>query len=126
MCVSQMAPYSLFSALLLTRAHWALVKRSALHYIGNRVPFVTYSKYVFYMSLKQSWHRGRDKAVIDEECNLKAEPIIMIITMGLESSALSSLSLCPSYEDPIMLCVCLVLTFIAPRPSTFPQVSPNI
>ena len=31
MVASQMAPYSLFSALLLTRAHMALVKKSALN-----------------------------------------------------------------------------------------------
>ena len=40
MNVSQMALYSLYSALLLTRAIglWALIQSSAL---GNRVPFVT-------------------------------------------------------------------------------------
>ena len=36
--VSQMAPYSLYRALLLTRAHRTLVKSSALLYIRKRVP----------------------------------------------------------------------------------------
>ena len=38
LCASPMAPYFLYSALLLIGAHRALVKSSALQYIGNRVP----------------------------------------------------------------------------------------
>lgn len=38
-CESQMAPYSRHSALLLTKALWALVKSKVMHYVGNTVPF---------------------------------------------------------------------------------------
>ena len=41
---SQMAPYSLHTALILIISLWALVKSSALQYIGNRVPFGIHSE----------------------------------------------------------------------------------
>ena len=53
LAMSQMAPYALHSALLLTRALWALVVR----YVGNRVPFHTQSVCLSVcLSVSQSVH----------------------------------------------------------------------
>ena len=52
-CVSQMAPYSLYSGLLLTKSPWALVKSSAPQYTVNSVPFwmqSVYSQHVWFIS----------------------------------------------------------------------------